>query len=69
MREKEERPIRARERNDHRFKMSNRERKIDATNVSLINVFPQLSTLDAFKDKRPYAIDRQKLTSMISSLR
>ena len=48
--------------------MSSRKRKIDATNVSLIDVFPQLSTLDAFKDKRPDAIDRQKLTSVISSL-
>ena len=48
--------------------MSCRERKIDATNVSLIDVFPHLSALDAFKDKRLDAVDRQKLTSVISSL-
>jgi len=32
------------------------------SDVSLIDVLPQLSALDAFKDKRPDAIDRQKLT-------
>jgi len=49
--------------------MSSSERKIDATNVSLIDVFPQLFALDAFKDKRLDAIDKHKLMSVISSLR
>ncbi|KAK9988135.1 hypothetical protein SO802_028374 [Lithocarpus litseifolius] len=49
--------------------MSSRERKIDASNVRVIDIFPQLSALDAFKDERPDAIDRQKLTNVIPSLR